>query len=327
MTLVEAAAALPPGQARQRRRAQAFGLELDAPLALPLLAAPAGSGLRRARWELAETEQLEHDWPAGEGERLLHFRFEDGRSMLTVDRRPDLGYRIWAPGFGRHTVSLDGTVIRSALPRRGTHWQRLVFAQVLPLAAALQGLELFHASAVELGGRAVAFVAASGTGKTSVAAHLVAAGASFVTDDVLALETGPDGVVAHPGPVGASIDPQELRRVSEAGRSRLGRARRDGAKVRLPLQPVAGSLPLAAICFLTRSDTPGRLVVSEEPSPAPRRLLASSFLPYLQTPERLATHLDVCSRLAGSTRSVTVSVPAGVDARGVANELLEYLRQ
>ncbi len=99
---------------------------------------------------------------------------------------------------------------------------RLLFAQVLPLAATLQGLELLHASAVVLDGRTIAFSAPAGTGKTSVAAHLVAGGASLLTDDVLALELSNDGLVAHSGAPVLAVADAELKAMTGDGRARLG---------------------------------------------------------------------------------------------------------
>src|SRR5207248_1369448 len=132
----------------------------------------------------------------------------NGRLWLAVDHHPELGYRIYAPRYGRHLVSSDGTRIVSALPNVAPwRWQRLLFAQALPLAATLQGLEALHASAVELGGKAFAFTAASGTGKTSLAMHLVARGATFLTDDVLAVEARVGALIAHPGASTLSVAP------------------------------------------------------------------------------------------------------------------------
>jgi hypothetical protein len=96
--------------------------------------------MRSASVELLPTEVLERTWPASEAEPMLTRRFRDGRLIMTIDRHEYLGYRVWAPHHGRHVITLDGTVIQSALPRTASpRWQRLFFAQVLPLAATLQG--------------------------------------------------------------------------------------------------------------------------------------------------------------------------------------------
>lgn len=55
----------------------------------------------------------------------------------------------------------------------------------------MAGRFVLHGSAVELSGKALAFVGQSGQGKSTMAALFCAAGAALVTDDVLPLEFGP----------------------------------------------------------------------------------------------------------------------------------------
>jgi hypothetical protein len=63
---------------------------------------------------------------------------------------------------------------------------------VLALLLTLRGLEVLHGSAVAVGDSAVAFVGHSNAGKSTLAGEACAAGASLVTDDVLALEIDGD---------------------------------------------------------------------------------------------------------------------------------------
>lgn len=60
--------------------------------------------------------------------------------------------------------------------------------------ATVEGHAVLHASAVEVDGQAVAVLGPVGTGKSTVAAMLCAAGARLLTDDVLVLDDA-DGVV------------------------------------------------------------------------------------------------------------------------------------
>jgi hypothetical protein len=64
---------------------------------------------------------------------------------------------------------------------------------------AMSGGCVLHGSAVDLGGRALAFVGTSGQGKSTMAAIFCAAGAPLVTDDVLPLEF--DAQAEPPGAV------------------------------------------------------------------------------------------------------------------------------
>src|SRR4051812_16369846 len=171
-----------------------FGLVLQASEPFPGLPPTAAAGQRVTSWREVAAQEVEGAWRLGDGEMLLERRHPDGRLFLQIDSDEQDGFRIWAPYYGRHLVAPDGCSITSALPRvPPVRWQRLFFEQVLPLSAALQGLSLFHASAVAVRGKVLPFIGPSGSGKTSLTAHLVALGASFFTDDVLVVESGPAG--------------------------------------------------------------------------------------------------------------------------------------
>jgi hypothetical protein len=315
MAAAEAAVSSPLGL----WRGTAFGLDLESPVQLTAVARShtAATG-RRVLLQHADPTELEHCWAPREASTLLDFRFADGRAMMRVERHPASGFRIWAPRHGRYVVSPDGERVRMAIPRtRSWRWQRLFYAQVLPLAAALHGLEPLHASAVAFDGAALGFLAASGSGKTSIAAHLVARGADLVTDDVLTIEAGSEGVLAHPGAGLVNVDAAELARVGE-GRSRLGVPLGRSDKVHLAVEPATGSRPLAALYFLRRGGTGrGPRIVARREATA-RSLLGGTFLRYLTSPERLRVHLDVCARLAASVPAFDLLVPAGTPAREAA---------
>ena len=66
---------------------------------------------------------------------------------------------------------------------------------VLGTALHLQGVLCLHGSAVSIAQRAVVFLARKGTGKSTIAAAMTLAGASFISDDMVPVETGPPPVV------------------------------------------------------------------------------------------------------------------------------------
>jgi len=304
---------------------RAFGLDVECTAPLGSLAAAAGAALpRRVTLDVHAPGELKDAWPR-ESRMLVDRSFRAGRPMMRVEAHPEHGYRIWAPGHGRHLISADGTSVHSVVPRPpDSRWQRLLLAQPLPLAALLQGLELFHASAVELGGRTVAFVAASGTGKTSLAAHLVAGGAGFVTDDVLALEAADGTVVAHPGANVLHLSEAEIASMAPEKRACLGAAVGQSDKTHLRV-PVSGEArQLAAVYFLERSSGFGELVVRELAPPEPRRLLASTFVSYVNLPSRLIAQLDFCAEFATAVRAFDVRVPLDFGAASLAEQIREH---
>ena len=146
--------------------------------------------------------------------------------LLVVERHPQRGFLVDGADLGRHVVAPDGRSVEVE-GEAGA----LLTGQTLPLAATLQGRACLHASAVVLGGEAIAFVGGPGAGKTTLASALVAEGAELLTDDVLALEGAPaDAVLAHPGPTSRRADAARVRRVFV-----LDRGARDAPPVELLL--------------------------------------------------------------------------------------------
>lgn len=303
-------------------RGTVFGLEVAAAQPVPGMTACApGSGQRLVEWRRLSASAFDAAATAPAWSSLVELRHDGGALFLSVEHAEQVGFRISAPGFGRHLVSEDGSLILSHVSLdRASRWERLFYAQPLPLAAALQGLELVHASAVVLDGGAVALVAASGTGKTSVTAHLVAGGAAFLTDDVLALEVSEGRVLAHPGPGRLAIDEAEQKRLA----NHVGAVVGHSDKLHLAVEPAPGAVPLRAVYFLHRISQGDELVIAHEEDARP--LLASGFLSYLTSPERLLVHLDVSARVAEAAPMLTVAIPPGVSAQDVARAVQDHAR-
>jgi hypothetical protein len=80
-----------------------------------------------------------------------------------------------------------------------TATEHLYLNQVLPLALSKLGKLVFHGSAVEVAGGAVAFVAESGRGKSTLAGCFATNGYRFLADDGLVLEPADSGYNVLPG--------------------------------------------------------------------------------------------------------------------------------
>ena len=276
-------------------------------------------------WREESAEAIDSKWKLGDGDLLLERRHSDGRLFLRVDGHATFGFRVWAPYYGRHLVSTNGSSIASALPSvPPARWQRLFFGQVLPLASTLNGLCLFHGSAVALGGQVVAFVGPSGSGRTSLTAQLVALGASFVTDDVLAVETADAGVVVHPGPARLSIEEAELRRVPSTQLPRLGPCVARSDKLVCEPTPVPGPLPLARVYFLHPGADSTRISIAEPEESASRPVLGDRYLGYLSSPGLLQRHADLSTAVEDSVRVYDIVLPASCRARDAAARVLAH---
>jgi hypothetical protein len=239
-----------------------------------------------------------------------------------IDSHPQAGYLIWGERRGSYLLSPDGLRLRCApgcCPR--AEWERFLVGQVLPFAALVSGLEIFHASAVVLDGCTIAFTGPSGAGKTSVALAACRRGAGFLADDVLALEARANELMAQPGTPLAGVDHGEARRLAEAGES-LGEEVL-GADAREQLVRIEGAVapaPLEALFFLDRRSQ-GTGEPRFEPAADARMLLASTFNFVLDTPQRMRGLLDVCA-LAARRRVERILIPPSVDPGALAGAVL-----
>jgi hypothetical protein len=78
-----------------------------------------------------------------------------------------------------------------------------------------RGFLVLHASAVKIKGRAVAFLARSGSGKSTMAAALAARGHELIVDDVLAITTRNGAPAVHRGAARLKLTPDSLAQLGE----------------------------------------------------------------------------------------------------------------
>ena len=318
--------------ARCRFVGHAFGLNLEADFPLPGVLEPdeaaapgvAQAGERHLKVALSDVATTDANWPAATAERTFEMADPSGERVFTIDRAPDAGYRVWIAGLGLCVISPRGERILCA-PADGHGRWHLLIGQGLPIAAALQGLEVLHASAVSFGSRSVAFVAPSGTGKTSLALHLLAHGAGFLADDVVALEAAGDTLVTYPG-IGLAHAPQTERASLERAGVDLRWPRGPGSKEHVRIALPQGAVPLAAAYFLERTPTVGRTEIIPIDPPDPCLLLGATFVSHVPTADRLITQLDVCSRIARTVALFRVRVPVGGRAADLAELVGRHFR-
>jgi hypothetical protein len=299
---------------------RAFGLDLEASFDVPGLQGGADSDRSRpAVLELTRPDAIERAWPPTPSGVISEWWHSDGRLRARFDHHETLGYRIYAEEYGRYLVSPDGSRIRCAPPHVAAwRWQRYLIGQALPLAAVLQGLEVFHASAVSLGDRVVAFAGGTRAGKTSVALSLMLRGdARLVTDDVLVLEPGDEPVV-HPGAGVLSVRHAEARSILDGAVDGIGPVLGDdGEALRVVAPTDRRALPLGALYLLQRSNAPTPSLERIRP-PDFRLLLGATFNFYVRTPSRLQRQLDVCARMANAVPVFWLRLPATASAAAVA---------
>lgn len=260
----------------------------DRPAAVHILGAPAGTfagldaGASPATW-------------------YRHAPLADGGIYFAV---PDVLQAIVGP---------DGRTARCAPAPEGDprSFEANLLNFVLTAALTLQGEEPLHATVVGVDGRAVGFLGDSGTGKSTLAAFLLARGAELVTDDMLRL-------VYDAGEPIACRGPPRLKLFDEQARLLLPTAVRDAA-----FNPMSGKLlveaassheagvRLSALFWLGEAPA-GEATVSVrrvQGVEAVRILLASTLHRDHRPPERIERQLRSVERLAKAVPLFAVAYP------------------
>ena len=261
-------------------------------------------------------EAINLQLPPGEGERLIDHRYPDGTVMMTVDEHLEQGYRIDAPGHGRFRVIIDGSLVECA-PAEGPawRWHRPLFAQALPLAAALNGIEVIHASGVVIDGYGFAFVGHSGAGKTSLAIQLVDQGAKLLADDVVGLSKIDGQLHAHPGVRFANVAQEQVDSVASGQPERLGSVIARSEKLHILIDPMAeAAVPLGSLYYIERHETTPELRFERLSPPDPSLLLASTCMRYIKSPAQMPMRLEVLSEIAKRIPTFRLFVPPGLRA-------------
>jgi hypothetical protein len=306
-------------------RATVFGLSVHASGRIPFLeGASDAPSERRLDLTMDHREPVELRLSDAAG-AICTRRAEDGAECFRIEADPREGYLLWGRDRGSYLLSRDGRRLRCAPGDCAPEvWERFLIGQVLPFAGLVSGLEIFHASAIALDGRAVALAGPSGAGKTSVALAMCDGGAGFMADDVLALETRAGELLAHPGTPLAGVDRREDERRREAGRIARGEALMSNPREHLVrMRTGAEVVPLHALFFLDRrADGPGD--PRFESVTDSQTLLCATFNFALATPERLRGLLDVCA-LASRGRVERIVAGPATDASGLGAAIMDRL--
>lgn len=228
---------------------RAHGLRVSSEVELPLSPAGPEPGTPDLALRLGPERPVPHEPPPGcrlaelerAGTLVYSFRRDRGRTVL---RYPGLCDFEGDRRLRRVTAHLhpgrDGGLIGV-----------LAGGAVLAVHLMLGHRLVLHASAVQAeDGRAVAFVGASGMGKSTLAAALCTTGAALVTDDVMRVDASGAGVRVYPGATESRLRPS-ARALADACPPESVRHTADGRLAVRYRVRAGGSLPLAA-CVIPR---------------------------------------------------------------------------
>jgi hypothetical protein len=217
----------------------------------------------------------------------------------------------------RHRHSAETTFDRDARtivvrpdPRADDGYAALLLAgSGMAHALAIDGHSALHASAVEVDGRAIAFIGPSGQGKTTLAALLCGEGARAVTDDVLRCEIGGDEAACYRGSSSLRLRSQAA---SLAGDGARAASTADGRTAATFAPTPHSLLPLGAIVVPAPDRTAGALSVRRlRGREAATELLRSPRLAGLFDRELVARHLDLSRGLAATVPVLEARIPWG----------------
>jgi hypothetical protein len=222
------------------------------------------------------------------------------------------------PRLADFTISQDERSI-AVRPEPGTPPEtirHLLLDQVLPRVLAQEGQLVLHASAVRVGEVAIAFIADSGGGKSTLAASLHRAGFAVLADDGLVVEPGEIGATALPTYTGLRLWPASAQALVSDTKS-LSPMAHYSTKKRVTVNAAGRPerRPLSAIYLLKApvadvGAPQGAVVVSPVSARAAcLALIAQSFRLDVTDGRQTAVQFDLASRIASQVPMFTLSYP------------------
>jgi hypothetical protein len=248
-------------------RCCAFGLRLEASFPLPGIGAAGDPDLPALSVELVDRAELERRWSGDAIEPDWVGLLGDGRELRL--ERGSAGDRLFSYGErARFHLAADELTLCCAPLGDGLDWQRALLSKVIPTVAVLRGYEALHASALETPHGAIALLAPSGAGKTTLALELLACGCKLICDDVLVLSEGEDGVLAHQATPHMNLEPEAAGRAAWEGliEPLASFGEEEWAIAR---QSATDARPLSAVFLLARRPQPPSELHALAPSPLP----------------------------------------------------------
>jgi hypothetical protein len=177
----------------------------------------------------------------------------DGRIFLVATKTKN-GYLLHFDELADFFIDQSGSEVVYA-PHPGVpaaSIRHLILDSVIALALSLRGHAVIHASAVVTPLGACAFTAASGTGKSTLAASFQQAGYPTLTDDCLLLEADGDAVYGVPSYPGARFREDTLALLGAHAKATFPVAHYNSKRRYAAGQFATGRHPLAAIYCLER---------------------------------------------------------------------------
>jgi hypothetical protein len=189
---------------------------------------------------------------------------------------------------------------------------------VLAVLMEQRGAFVLHASAVQIGGRTVAFTGASGAGKSTTAAFFASRGFAVVSDDLLPLWVRGSQVVCNPGP-------EALKLTAETGEALpelVPTSRLTDKILRAPVRLTDSTDDKRLSAVYVLEDGPEISVRPLRGQDAMVALLRGAFCLAVVGPGRRAAQLARCAEVASRVQIRTLIRPRDLGRAGTLVELV-----
>ncbi len=241
----------------------------------------------------------------------------DGSPWLEYHRTGG-GYLLRYPGRADFHLAADGWDIQ-AWPVPGASEATLLHLyrnQVRPLALSRQGRLVLHASAVDLGGRGIAFGGPSGHGKSTLAAAFARQGAGFLCDDGLLLDVEDSAIRVEPADPSLRLWEDSLEALAippETLAPPLDYTPKGRLLAGAVLPHCTEPRPLAAL-FLLGDDEADTRIQPVPPAEALRALLRLITVLDRDARDVLAAHFEALSRMVRQVEVLRLAYPRRYEA-------------
>jgi excisionase family DNA binding protein len=314
----------PEELAPERRWYSSAGLTIASSIPLDDLARPCAPGVPDVVVEEVAPSYADrfaasstHAMTVGDtGAPWLEVRRGDGGFLARWHGQLD----VIVPDDGRRMLVAQRGEVPDSIPR-------LLLCHAMSFVLPAFGREGLHASAVEIGGRAIAIAGQSGRGKSTLATTLCMQGARLLADDLVSLRRDGDVLYVEPTTNRTWLADELATQIAGEGSRgvshRLGKVSVGGDSLELS----GGAVPLAAVYVLGY-----RMGEAEMSEPLPRaqamtETLGALFNFAVRSPQRLAAQFDVVTHVAATIPVRTLRwepTPAG--ARDIAKQMVAFLR-
>lgn len=232
-------------------------------------------------------------------------------TATTFFKEPE-GYRLRFPGIADFVLDDAAQTVTCIPVSPDVAWQAVHEQQVVPLLMAHRGCHVYHGGAVAVGDGAIAFIARSGQGKSTLVTALAARGFPFFSDDCLLVEEAPCGgvqVLPHAPSIRlwsdslAKLAPvaSELSHCPGSPKPRLK------AGTQLPF--AKAPLPLKRVYVLGDDRAEGVALVPLSPADTVLAWASNGFILDIKDRERLAANLRWAARMVASIPARRLEYP------------------